>query len=104
LKWVWIGGLFAATLLVLNAPALSQPTEGLRDGQILRGRFEQERYSSTANQPLRSAGAFAIVAVAVRVPPPDQCLIRLIDAIRAAHLDRAAADMPARPLWVCAIQ
>ncbi len=50
---------FALTLF-LSAAALAEPAS-LKDGEVLRGRFVQERHLKGFTQPARSEGSFVVV-------------------------------------------
>ncbi|TWT13693.1 outer membrane lipoprotein carrier protein LolA [Reyranella sp. CPCC 100927] len=59
----WLSYVVAALVLVLggDGPAPAQ-SPGMAAGDVMRGRFVQERHLKGFNQPLKSEGAFVLVA------------------------------------------
>lgn len=54
---------FILAILTASQPAAAQPdARTLADGEILRGRFVQERHLQGFSAPIRSGGTFAVVA------------------------------------------
>lgn len=52
---------FLALFLLFALPALADPAQ-MKDGEVLRGRFVQERHLNGFSQPARSEGTFVVVA------------------------------------------
>ena len=57
-----LAALGLATLAAVSAARAAGPEGALRDGQVLRGRFVQERHLQGFKAPLRSGGHFVLAA------------------------------------------
>jgi len=94
--------LAAVLALLAAAPALAEPTM-LKDGDVLRGRFVQERMLKGFAQPIRSEGSFVVVPGRgliwrAEAPFPVTTVVTpagLVQSVDGAETTRlAAARMP----------